>query len=296
MWVFKPRENGGKGGFGIGPDSAKYKLDGIEAFLYDQADKVPTMPLDVKKSADDLTRLADVTLAVADILYRYRPDKKKVGEKELGGLDRRHRPHEESVIGPENWVKEQDEAAIKRAASSYSILARTRCHNTFRDRPLMVQKKNPAKILVPRTIEDAVNKMADDLAQGKDVRKDAAAFFKANPGDLQTTMWIFKPRMANGQGGFGIGPRAGVGGFGIGPRAVVYAQDGIEMLIINKGNPKPRNPDQKGDQRRSWRRTKPITSGWLTWPSLWPILRTSTSRPRNFLTKIRQTGLNSPTK
>src|SRR6202020_1926521 len=131
MWLFKTREPGGKGGLGIGPDPAKYKLDSIEVFLYDQADKKPTMPLDVKKSADDLIRMADVTLAVADILYRYRPDKEKVGEKNwqvwTDATDRMKKASLDLKVG----MKEQDEAAIKRAFVALNFGC-TRCHNTSR--------------------------------------------------------------------------------------------------------------------------------------------------------------------
>lgn len=97
------------------------------------------------------------------------------------------------------------------------------------------------KIEVPKDIAADVNKMADVAAKDGDNKKATEMFFKKYENDpklkaspLKTTMWIFKPRMANGEGGFGIGPKAGV-----------YEKDGIEVLIINKGNPKPRNAEQK---------------------------------------------------
>ena len=90
------------------------------------------------------------------------------------------------------------------------------------------------KIIVPKDIAAEVNKMADVAAKDGDNKKATEMFFKKNEDNLKKTMWIFKPRMANGEGGFGIGPKPGV-----------YEKDGIEVLIINKGNPKPRNAEQK---------------------------------------------------
>src|SRR5262245_12432876 len=72
MAVFGPRE---KGGLGVGPKPGAYPLDGIELLINDQTSKAPKTKLDLKKSADDLNRLADVTLAVAGITYRYVPQK-----------------------------------------------------------------------------------------------------------------------------------------------------------------------------------------------------------------------------
>ena len=89
-------------------------------------------------------------------------------------------------------------------------------------------------IIVPVEIQKAVNQIADKVAANKNVDQDTAALFKQERGNLKKIMWIFKPRMAKGEGGFGIGPKAGV-----------YERDGIEVLIINKGNPKPRNAAQK---------------------------------------------------
>jgi Cytochrome C' len=90
------------------------------------------------------------------------------------------------------------------------------------------------KIIVPKDIAEAINKMADTAAKDGDNKKAAGDFFKKNQDNLKKTMWVFKPRMDKGEGGFGLGPKAGA-----------YEKDGIEVLIINKGNPKPRNADQK---------------------------------------------------
>jgi cytochrome c556 len=90
------------------------------------------------------------------------------------------------------------------------------------------------KIIVPQEIQKAVNQIADKVASNKDVDQDTAALFKQEGNNLKKIMWIFKPRMAKSEGGFGIGPKAGA-----------YEKDGIEVLIIIKGNPKPRTAEQK---------------------------------------------------
>ena len=52
------------------------------------------------------------------------------------------------------------------------------------------------KIIVPKDIAEAVNKMADDASKdkGAELKKAAEAFYKKHPDDLKKTMWIFKPR------------------------------------------------------------------------------------------------------
>lgn len=82
------------------------------------------------------------------------------------------------------------------------------------------------KIVVPKDIAEAVKKMADDAAKGGDVKKHAETFAKKHPDDLKKTMWVFKPRMANGEGGFGVG------------KPGAFMPDGIEGIIISYGNPR----------------------------------------------------------
>jgi cytochrome c556 len=82
------------------------------------------------------------------------------------------------------------------------------------------------KVVVPKDIADAVKKMADDAAKGGSLKKDSEAFAKKHPDDLKKTMWVFKPRMANGEGGFGVG------------KPGAFMPDGIEGIIISYGNPR----------------------------------------------------------
>jgi cytochrome c556 len=84
------------------------------------------------------------------------------------------------------------------------------------------------KIVIPKDIAEAVNKMADTVAKGGDPKADAEALAKKynEPGQLKKIMWVFKPRMEGGDGGFGVGSKPGA-----------YSPDGIETYIAFKSNP-----------------------------------------------------------
>jgi cytochrome c556 len=82
------------------------------------------------------------------------------------------------------------------------------------------------KIEMPKDVVETLNKMADTVGKGGDVKPDAAALKKKYPDSLKKIMWVFKPRMEGGEGGFGIGPKPGV-----------YNPDGIETFIAFKSNP-----------------------------------------------------------
>src|SRR5262249_21335141 len=89
--------------------------------------------------------------------------------------------------------------------------------------------KDKDKVIIPKDAAETVNKMADAVAKGGDAKKDAEALFKKygdQQGVLKKIMWVFKPRMEDGEGGFGIGPKPGV-----------YNPDGIETYIAFKSNP-----------------------------------------------------------
>lgn len=83
-------------------------------------------------------------------------------------------------------------------------------------------------IIVPKKIQDAVNKMADDVSKGNKVDKDAGAFFKDNKDDLKKTMWVFKPREKDGKGGLGVG------------KLGTYKFDGLEIMIQDQSAMKPK--------------------------------------------------------
>jgi hypothetical protein len=96
-------------------------------------------------------------------------------------------------------------------------------------------------IIVPKDMRDAVNKMADDVGKGKNIEKEAAAFFNAHPGDLKTAMWVFKQRQANGEGGLGVGVK---------PEPTSTVPDGIEAWIVLYGNPKRKPLSEKELMKR----------------------------------------------
>jgi hypothetical protein len=107
---------------------------------------------------------------------------------------------------------------------------------------LLVFGAGPAddeKIIVPKQIQDAVNKMADAVAKGEKVDKEAADFYKKNADQLKKTMWVFKPREPGGTGGLGVGKNPGD-----------YTPDGIEGIIITYSNPR-RKPMSKDDLKKA---------------------------------------------
>ena len=223
MAVFGPRD---KGGLGVGPKPGAYPLDSIELLINDQTSKAPKTKLDLKKSADDLNRLADVTLAVAGITYRYVP-KSSAAEDERDWLRRTDRM-KEAAQNLKAAVKEEDADRVRVA---FQLLGAScaRCHEKFHPGRAVVPKEKPApkneKIIVPKTIRDTVSKMADDVGKGEKVDKRAAALFMLHGCELRKTMWVFKPRESDGVGGFGVGPKPGV-----------YRYDGIEAYLAFKSS------------------------------------------------------------
>jgi Cytochrome C' len=84
------------------------------------------------------------------------------------------------------------------------------------------------EIVVPKKIQETVNKMADNVGKGNKVDKDATMFFMDHKEELKKTMWVFKQREKDGKGGLGVGPKPGA-----------YKPDGIEALIFNQLAMKP---------------------------------------------------------
>jgi hypothetical protein len=84
-------------------------------------------------------------------------------------------------------------------------------------------------IFVPKKTQATVNKMADNIAKGNKVDKDADAFFKENKDDLKKTMWVFKLRETGGKGGLGIGAKPGA-----------YGPDGIDAFIVSQTATNPK--------------------------------------------------------
>jgi cytochrome c556 len=217
-WVFKPRTKDGDGGFGIGAKPGPYQIggdelpDGIEAVIIKLGNpRHPALKADdLKKAAPDLKRMADVVLAMAEITQQYKPAKKQ------GDLD------------PKDWTKFTDEMRVAakdlksavdmnkpdatKVAFTKLYASCTRCHAVFVD----------DFICVPLEMKEAVNKMADAIAKGNKVDKEADAFFNDHKSGLKRTMWVFTPRFDEMRGGFGVG------------KPGEYKPDGIEDLILNQ--------------------------------------------------------------
>jgi cytochrome c556 len=226
MWVFKPRDKDGKGGFGVGK-SPTYVPDGIEGIIitYGNPRKKPMTAKEIMQARDDFLRLADVAIAVAEVTRQYTP-KKPAQVKLANNWTKFADDVKQSAQDLKTAVKEAKPDATKTAFTKlYS--ACTNCHSVFRD--------DDNDVFVPQKIEQEVNKMAKALAQGKKIDKDADIYFDNHKADLKQTHWIFKPRDGNGWGGFGVGPKEGV-----------YLPDGIEGFIIAQANPrkKPLTDDE----------------------------------------------------
>ena len=131
MWVFKPREEDGTGGLGVGPEPRKYKPDGIEVLLYNQLGPRPNMQLDPKKHGADLNRIADVALAMAEITDHYAPAK-KVDDKDPAIWKSSTAEMKKAAAELKAAVKAESKEDLKKALSNLSASC-SHCHSVFRD-------------------------------------------------------------------------------------------------------------------------------------------------------------------
>jgi hypothetical protein len=134
MWVFKPREKDGKGGFGVGPkpDPTGTVPDGIDAWIttYGNPRRKAFTDKELAKLAPDLERLADVTRAMAEIAEQFTPKKK------MAGMD--PKDWKESNEKMKEWstklkvaIKAKKPDDVKKAFENlYSSC--TDCHGVFR--------------------------------------------------------------------------------------------------------------------------------------------------------------------
>ena len=133
-------------------------------------------------------------------------------------------------------------------------------------------------IVVPKKSKEAVNKMADDIAKGNKVGKEADLFFKDNKEPLKKTMWIFKPREEGGKGGVGIGAKPGV-----------YEPDGIELFLINQSGQKPKMKLNLKKVRGRPQIASP-TSPWR-----WPRSPANSCQRSRWATKLQRSGMRRTT-
>lgn len=131
MWIFKPREAGGKGGLGIGSKPGAFEPDGIELFIVNQTAQTPKRKLDLKSDAADLNRLADITLAMAAIAGKYVPEK-PMGKKTPKEWNESNADMKKAAQQLKDAVKANNNADVKRAFTALSASC-NRCHMTFRE-------------------------------------------------------------------------------------------------------------------------------------------------------------------
>lgn len=130
MYIFKPREKDDKGGLGVGPKPGVYRPDGIEALMKNQNSRTPSMTLDLKKSADDLNRMLDITLAITEITARTPPPKDKKAPAKLwkeSTDDMR-----KAALELKAAVKDNDKTKFKQALLALDASC-NKCHTNFRE-------------------------------------------------------------------------------------------------------------------------------------------------------------------
>ena len=133
MWVFKPREEGGKGGFGIGPKPGVYNPDGIETYIAFKSNPMrgKISAAELKAGAADFDRMADITIAMSEVSHQFTPKKKAQGmdPKDWTKFTDEMKKGAEDLKGA---VKDNDPAKAK-AAFGRMYSACNNCHTMFRD-------------------------------------------------------------------------------------------------------------------------------------------------------------------
>lgn len=131
MWIFKLRDKDGTGGLGIGAKPGMYQPDGIEALIKNQTSRNPSMPIDLQKSADDLNRMLDINLAMAEITARYSTNRKLSAEEQMmwkSYLDEMKKAAKELKTA----VKDNDKTKFKQLLQSLDGSC-ANCHLKFRN-------------------------------------------------------------------------------------------------------------------------------------------------------------------
>jgi hypothetical protein len=131
MWIFKERDKGGKGGLGIGAKPGAFDPDGIEAFILNQIGPSPKMKLNLKNDAADLTRLADITLAMAEIAGKFAPEN-SVGKKTPKAWNDYNDEMKKAATQLKDAVKANNNADVKKAFLALAASC-NHCHTTFRE-------------------------------------------------------------------------------------------------------------------------------------------------------------------
>ena len=123
MRQFKPRD---KGGLGVGPVK---KGDGIELKIL-SLEKTKLSPMELKKQAEDLIKMAQVTQGIATVSQHYPPPKKmKADPKNWKKYFDETKKQSQELI---KAVKANDPTQVKKVASKLNDSC-LNCHTEFRD-------------------------------------------------------------------------------------------------------------------------------------------------------------------
>lgn len=132
MWTFQKRE---KGGFGVGPKLGANDKDGIELLIdfkgHPTRNKITAD--DLKMYGEDFTRVANITLALAEITHQYKPTKK---EKDMDPADWTAQADamKKSALDLKAAVKANNPEKAKEAFVALKSSC-TNCHSVFREKP-----------------------------------------------------------------------------------------------------------------------------------------------------------------
>ena len=131
MWVFKPRQKDGKGGIGIGEKPGVYTPDGIEGIIltYGNPRRQALRAPELKVYTEDFLRLADVTLAMAEITDKYVPQK-AVGAKTPAAWSAANDDMKKAALQLKDAIKARNSADVKKAFGAIGASC-IRCHDIF---------------------------------------------------------------------------------------------------------------------------------------------------------------------
>jgi cytochrome c556 len=188
MHVYKPKA---KGGIGYGKDGA-----GIELKIIGLGKRRLTAAA-LAKEKDELVKMADINIAVAEIAMPYAPSKPKGGR---GAKDWRAHVADmrKAAQALKKGVREGKSDAVKAAANSLNN-ACNNCHTDFRD---AVDFGGRQRAFPADVVNEDVLTLTRRLEANKDVLKEAAAVAKAH--QIEHVMGVFK---AKDKGGIGLGEK-----------------------------------------------------------------------------------------
>ncbi len=118
-----------KGGLGVGSKPGEFKPDGVEAQIMSLGKKALTATA-LKKDADELKKMAEITVAVADITAAATP-KKDDGKKKVKNWEKWTKEMRDAALELKAAAEKKDSKAILNAAKNLDGSC-TSCHQDFR--------------------------------------------------------------------------------------------------------------------------------------------------------------------